>query len=107
MKKTFLFTLLLTMFLAFAVNAYPISGSMYDPDEIIYLPVPPNPEYTNYTSGSIDAMAYTSDTPFDYTIVVQNEFDLNRWKEFLYRLTNIVYSDNGAAMDFHLDFFFH
>jgi len=83
---------------------YPITGSYYDADQIVYLPSDPYPDCTNKTSGTIDARQYDSGNPLDYTIVVENEFDPLRWKEFLYDLTITQYNPDDYLIDFHIDF---
>jgi len=84
---------------------YPIRGSLYDADEIIVLP-PPNPDYTNYASGTIDASNNTSENPLDYTIVVENDLNFDNWKEWLYDLTYTYANQepNGYHADFHIDY---
>lgn len=98
------FSIIIAVCLAAPAMGYPITGSLYDADEIVYLPEPPSPDYTNYASGTIDARNYSSTNPLDYTIVVENEFDPLRWKEFLYDLTNIQVNQQNYGMDFHIDF---
>lgn len=102
-KKT-AFAVTLSLLICAPAVAYPIAGSAYDADEVVPLPVPPSTEYTNQTSGRIDALNYNEGNPLDYTIVVQNEFSLERWKEFLYELTNIQCNPADCFMDFHVDF---
>lgn len=104
MTKYAVLSLVCVAVIAGPAMAYPVTGVLYDADAIVPLPVPPNPEYTNYTSGRIDAMNYTSDNPLDYTIVVENELDPIRWKEFLYQLTIVQYNPEDYVMDFHIDF---
>ena len=102
-KHRLLLALCCVALLAVPVWGYPITGSYYDADEIVLLPILPNPNYTNYASGTIDAMNYTNENPLDYTIVVENRFDPINWKEILYDLTNIQVATE-YAMDFHVDF---
>ncbi|MHC4294761.1 MAG: PEP-CTERM sorting domain-containing protein [Planctomycetota bacterium] len=82
----------------------PVTGDYYDADKIVYLPVPPNPNYTNYDSGSIDAMNNNCEEPFDYTIVIENKWDPDRWKEFLFDLTLTGLYVEDYFIDIHVDF---
>ena len=104
MKKLVFISIIVGMCLAAPVVGYPITGSLYDADEIVYLPVPPNLDYTNHASGTIDASGYGINNPLDYTIVVENKLDYTRWKEFLYDLTFTSVNPLSSGMDFHIDF---
>ena len=108
MKKLFVMSFCM-LFVAGAAMGYPITGSLYDADEIIPLPVPANPNYTNYAQGTIDASdpIYNDDngyaSHFDYTILVENELDPLRWKEFLMDLT-FTFVAPEPWIELHIDF---
>jgi hypothetical protein len=104
MSKTFALAVTLSLLICVPAMAYPITGSVYDADKVVYLPDVPYPDCTNRDSGSIDAMLNSQQAPMDYTVVVENEYSLTRWKEFLYQLTFTQLNEQDSFMDFHVDF---
>jgi hypothetical protein len=104
MNKLMFISIVVSVCLAAPAMGFPITGSLYNANEIVYLPEPPNPDYTNYASGTIDARNYGINNELDYTIVVENKLDYTKWKEFLYDLTFTYVNPLSSGMDFHIDF---
>ena len=108
MHKLVFISIIVAMCMAVPAMGYPITGSIYDADEIVPLPAP-NPNYTNYAQGTIDASnpIYNDEngyaSHFDYTILVENELDPLRWKEFLMDLT-FTYVAPNPWIELHIDF---
>ena len=110
MKKLVFISIMVVICMAVPAMGYPVTGSLYDADEIVYLPVPPNPAYTNYASGTIDAsdpLIYNDLNGYashlDHTILVENELDFTKWKEFLMDLKFTFVAPN-PWIELHIDF---
>lgn len=103
MKKLVFISIMVVICMAIPAMGYPITGSFYDADEVVLLPDPPSSEYTNYASGTIDASNYDDLNRLDYTILVENELDFTRWKEFLMDLT-FTYVAQNPWIELHIDF---
>jgi hypothetical protein len=107
MRKSIVAALLACLAIMSGVCAgYPIAGDYYDANEVVNLPVPPEPTYTNHASGHIDAslgMGYSDNNPLDYVIVIENIWNPINWKELELCLSGIVLEPD-YFMDFHIDF---
>ncbi len=90
--------------LTVSAMGYPVTGDYYDADEVVNLPDPPSGSFTNYASGSINAMDYVEGQPLDYTIVIENEWDPLRWKEILLKLQLTNLDSRDFLMEVHVDF---
>ena len=105
-KYRLLLALCCVALLGAPVWGYPITGSTYDADEIVLLPVVPTPNYTNYAFGTIDAtgtQGYDDGNFLDYTIVIENIFRQDAWKEILFDLSNIQV-EFDSWLEIHVDF---
>lgn len=93
-----------TVVLAFcgvALMAYPVIGTPFPADEIILLPDPPSPEYTNHAEGTVTLEA----PPDDYIIMVENVLDYCNWKEWIITYT-FTPTDEDWLADLHVDYAF-
>jgi len=94
-----------TVVLAFcgiALMACPVMGTPYTADEIIPLPDPPSPDYTNYASGTVTLGEY----PDDYIIMVENELEYCNWKEWVITYTFTPTDEEDWLADLHVDYSF-
>ena len=109
MNKLVFISIIVAMCMAVPAMGYPTTGSIYDADLIVDLPQPPESAYTNYAQGTIDASdpIYNDEngyaSHFDYTILVENEWDPLRWKEFLMDLT-FTFVAQDPWIELHIDF---
>lgn len=79
--------------------AGPAWSAPYTADKIVPLP-PPNPNYTNTDSGTI----ILGEGLQDYTVVVENQWRLDHWKEWMIVYTITPLNPNNWLADLHVDY---
>ncbi len=95
-------SLLFSLGVCILALALPVMADPYPADEIIPLPVPPNPEYTNTASGTL---VFGSENPA-YTVMVENELILQNWKEWIIQYTITPLNPEDWWFDPHVDYGF-
>lgn len=81
-----------------AAIAVPAIAEPYTPDKVVPLP-PPNPNYTNYDSGSVVPPAW----PDEYIVEVENTLRYDHWKEWMITYTFTPIGPN-PVIDVHIDY---
>ena len=89
-------------FCGIALVACPVMGEPYSADEIIPLPDPPSPDYTNYASGTVTLGPY----PAGYIIMVENELNYDHWKEWVITYTFTPTDPEDWLADLHVNYSF-
>jgi len=93
MKRYVVFMLVCIVGAASQATALP-----YGADEVILLP-PPNPDHTNTASGRVVPV---ENDP--YVIMVENEFKLENWKEWIITYNITILNPNDWFADLHVDY---